>query len=473
MNRWIGYVAVITGLLVLAPGPDVCAATTSRQALYDKIDRVLVTVRYKAQMTYMGESEDIEGRVMGLSVGPDGLIIFDGTTLGTGAHFATDGTGMPRVGKPTSLTVTDWAGKTYEAEFIGVDQYSSIAFCRLPDSANNAIAPAVFDQVDLSLGDKVLVFWMLPENFQPRFQVTEATVTTVLTQPEKYYLLGELPPDFIMAPVVSQDGKLLGVVTPVTSAAGGYDGYSGGGTMSIPVGIMPVEQLKKILAAPPMPGDFKQGWMGISLQALDPEIASFWNITVPGGIIVSDVIPRSPAEKAGLKMGDFIVALDGKPLEVKKDAALPVFQKMVSEQGAGAKLDMTVLRPSDEKVDTLSLTLVLDRAPVAAGDAPSYEDKNFDVTVRDLVFADYNSRNLDPDKIKGVMVDKLEAGGWADIGGLDPGDIVMKINDQTVVSVKEAKDVFSQLEKDKGREVVFMVWRNNKTQFVNVKTHWE
>lgn len=472
MNRWIGYGAVIAGLLFLAPGPDVCAATSGRQALYDKIDRILVTVSYKAQMTYMGESEDIEGRVTGLSVGPDGLIIFDGTTLGTGTHFASGGTGMPRVEKPTSVTVTDWTDKTYDAEFIGVDQYSSIAFCRLPDSAKNAIATAVFDQVDLGLGDKVLVFWMLPESFQPRFQLIEAAVTAMLAQPEKYYLLGELLADFTMAPVVSQEGKLLGVVTPVTSAVSEYDPY-GGGMMSAPVGIMPVEQLRKILAAPPVPGDFKQGWMGISLQALDPEIASFWDITVSGGIIVSDIIARSPAEKAGLKAGDFIVALDGKPLEVKKDAALPVFQKMVSEQGAGAKLDLTVLRPSDEKVDTLFLTLVLDKAPVAAGDAPSYEDKNFDVTLRDLVFADYNNRNLDPDKIKGVMVDKREAGGWADIGGLDPGDIVMKINDQTVVSVKEAKEVFSRLEKDTGREVVFMVWRNNKTQFVNVKTHWK
>jgi S1-C subfamily serine protease len=472
MNRWIGFCAVVTGLLLLVPGPDVCAATVGRQALFDTIDRVLVTVRYKTQMTFMGESEDIEGRVMGLSVGPDGLIIFDGTTLGSGGHFAADGTGMPRVDKPTALTVTDWAGKTYEAEFIGVDQYSSIAFCRLPDSSKKAIATAVFDKANLELGDKVFVFWMLPDNYQPRFQMSEASITAMLTQPEKYYLLGELPPDFIMAPVVSQSGKLLGVVTPVTSSATEYDAY-GGGMTSNPIGIMPLDQLKKILAAPPTPGDFKQGWMGISLQALDPEIAAFWNITVPGGIIVSDVIPRSPAETAGLKTGDFIVALDDKPLEIKKESALPVFQKMVSGQGPGAKLNLTVLRPLDQNVDTLSLSLVLDKAPVAAGDAPSYEDQNFDVTVRDLVFADYNNRNLDPDKIKGVIVDKLEAGGWADVGGLDPGDIIMKINDRAVFSVKETKEAFTGLAKERGREVVFMVWRNNKTQFVNVKTHWE
>jgi len=470
MNNRIGrYGLGLLSLLVIAASS---LADTDHQALFDTIDRILVTVEYKSEMTFMGESEDIEDRVMGLSVGPDGLIIFDGSTLGTGVHFAADGTGMPRVEKPTSLTVTDWNGKKYDAQYIGVDQYSAIAFARLPDSARKAIPTATFDKADLKLGDEVFVFWMLPENYQPRFEMGETAVTAVLSQPEKYYLLGELPPNFIMAPVVSKDGKLLGVVTQVTSSGDAYGDY-GEGQNGIPIGLMPLDQLKKILSAPPEPGDFKQGWMGISLQALDPEIAAFWNLAVSGGIIVTDVIPRSPAEKAGLKTGDFIVALDGDPLAIKKESSLPVFQKMVSGKGAGAAMDLTVLRPADQTVDTLSISLVLDKAPVAAGDAPSYEDRRFDVTFRDLVFSDYNRRNLDPDKLKGVMVDKIETGGWADVGGLDPGDIVMKINDQTVTSVDETKAVFGRLEKEKGREVVFMVWRDNKTQFVNVKTHWE
>jgi serine protease Do len=460
------------GLLILLAGAVPSPAATDHQALFDKIDKVLVTVEYSSEMTFMGESEDIEERVVGLSVGPDGLIIFDGSTLGTGGHFAADGAGMPRVEKPTVVTVTDRNGKKYEAQYIGVDQYSSVAFARLPDSLKNTIPTAGFDKVDLKLGDEVFVFWMLPENYQPRFEMGKAAVTAVLSQPEKYYLLGELPGSFIMAPVVSAEGKLLGVVTPVTSANDAY-GEFGEGQNGIPIGLMPLDQLKKILAAPPTPGDFKQGWMGISLQALDPEIAAFWNLSVSGGIIVSDVIPGSPAEKAGLKTGDFVVAMDGDPLSIKKESSLPVFQKMVSGKGAGATLDLTVLRPSDQSVDTLAISLVLDKAPVAAGDAPSYKDRHFDVTFRDLVFADYNRRNLDPGKLKGVLVDKIEAGGWADVGGLDPDDIVMKINDQAVSSVEETKAVFARLEQEKGREVVFMVWRDNKTQFVNVKTHWE
>lgn len=472
MNNRIGISAVGFGLLALLSTAGPCPAETNPQALFDKIDRVLVTVDYKSQMTFMGESEDIEERVIGLSVGPDGLIIFDGSTLGTGLRFAADGSGAPRVEKPTSLTVTDWNGKKYEAQYIGVDQYSSIAFARLPDSVKKAIPTAAFEQADLKLGDEVYVFWMLPENYQPRFEMGEASITAVLSQPEKYYLLGELPATFVMAPVVSEEGKLLGVITPVMAGGDAFDDY-GQGQNGIPIGFMPLDQLKEILAAPPEPGDFKQGWMGISLQALDPDIAAFWNLTVPGGIIVSDVAPRSPAEKAGLKTGDFIVALDGAPLSIKKESSLPVFQKMVSGKGAGTKLDLTVLRPSDQSVDTLALSLTLDKTPVAAGDAPSYENRSFDVTFRDLVFADYNRRNLDPEKLKGVIVDKIEAGGWADVGGLDPDDIVMKINDQAVSSVEETKGVFDKLEKEKGREVVFMVWRDNKTQFVNVKTHWE
>ncbi len=240
-----------------------------------------------------------------------------------------------------------------------------------------------------------------------------------------------------------------------------------------PVGIMPLEQFKKLLATPPVPGEVRQGWLGIVMQALDPDIAAFWKIDVSGGVIVSDVIPRSPADRAGLKQGDFIVAIDGKPLEIKKESSLAIIQKMISERGAGASLNMTVIRPEEQKVETLAVVPVLEQAPTAAIDAPSIEDKNFDFTLRDMVFSDYNARDLDPDKIKGVIVDKLEPGGWAAVGGMYPGDIVVKIGEETVTSAAQSKDALAKLEKAKAKEVVFMVWRRNKTQFVNVKTHWE
>lgn len=475
MNRFSKFLPLMLLFVGLTAAPAVHAQGPGNvRALYDKIDRVLVSVEYKAEMTFMGQSEDIEGRVMGLAVEPQGTIIFDGTSLGEGAHSASDMFGGPRVEKPKSLKITDYKGDTYEAEYIGTDQFSSIAFCRLPDSVKDKVTPAVFSNVDLSLGDEIYVFWMLPKGYEPRFQMTSTVVTNVLTKPEKFYLTGELINDFIMAPVMTSTGRIVGVITPMLRNTGMSGAFDMGNAFGTPVGFMPVDRFLEMLAKPPAPDEFKRGWLGISLQALDPEIAAFWNVDVPGGVIVSDVVPNSPADNAGLKPEDFIVGVDDSPLDIKDDASLTVFQKMIADRGEGASMNMTVLRPEDDdKVDTLHLMAELTAMPTEPSDAPSYKDTNFDMTLRDLVFMDYNVRDLKPGEVEGVVVDKVESGGWAVVDGLRIGDIVMKINDQEVKSVDDAKAALGEIEKSKDRKAVFMIWRFNKTKFVNVKTHWE
>lgn len=473
MNKIRVLLPVLLPLAGLLTASIAYAQTTAdRQTLYDKIDRVLVSVEYTAEMTFMGQTDDIEGRVLGLSVEPQGTIIFDGTSLGVGAHGA-ELFGGPRVEKPKSLKITDYKGDTYEAEYIGTDQFSSIAFCRLPDSVKTRITPAAFSNVDMSLGDEIYVFWMLPKGYEPRFQMTSTVVTNVLTKPEKFYLTGELVGDFVMAPVITPAGRIVGVITPMSQTGGMGGPFDMGNAFGTPVGFMPVNRFLELLAKPPAPDEFKRGWLGISLQALDPEIASFWNIDVPGGVIVSDIVPNSPAAIAGLQPEDFIVQVDNAPLEIKDDASLTVFQKMIADRGEGADLDMTVLRPGDSVVDTLQITAVLTAMPTQPSDAPSYEDTSFDMTVRDLVFMDYNVRNLKPGEVQGVVVDKAESGGWAAVDGLNPGDIIMKINDREIKSVDDARAALEGIAKNKDRKAVFMIWRFNKTQFVNVKTHWE
>jgi S1-C subfamily serine protease len=474
MNKIIRYVVlvVVVAACVSASAKDK-SSSPDLGLLFDRMDRMLVVVEFKTSMSFMGQSEDIEERVLGLSVEPQGMIIFDGSALSTGGHPASEAVGGLRVEKPKAITVTDSQGNTYDAEYIGVDTYSLIAFCRLPDSVKTAIPAARFAKTDVKLGEQVYMFWMLPENFAPRFQMAATVITAVLTKPEAFYLTGELTGSFIASPVVSADGSLVGVVVPVTKSSARPSPYDLNGPADNPVGIMPLDRFQALLDKPPAPGEYKRGWLGISLQALDPDIAAFWNLTITGGVIVSEVVPHSPAEAAALQKGDFIVAVDDVPLDIKDDADLTVFQKMISELGAQGKMALTVIRPGDNRNDTLAITAVLGEMPVTAQDAPSYEDKDFDLTLRDLVFADFNIRDLDPGEVVGVIVDKEESGGWAAVGGIRPGDIITKINDRTVASVSESKPIFADLKQAKMRDVVFMVWRNHKTLFVNVKTHWK
>ncbi len=89
-----------------------------------------------------------------------------------------------------------------------------------------------------------------------------------------------------------------------------------------------------------------------------------------------------------------------------------------------------------------------------------------------MVFADYSFYNLDQDKFKGVVVKELENGGWASVGGIYPGDIIQSIDGNKVSDIEKSKKQLSDIEKTKPEEVIFFVWRNNKTLFVNIKTDW-
>ena len=101
--------------LIMALLPGIVIAARNGFDAFDDINQIMVTVEYKAEMTYMGSSDDIQGRVMGLSVGRDGLIIFDGTTLNYNNDYLAD-FGAPRLEKPKSLKVTDYKGNTYDAD---------------------------------------------------------------------------------------------------------------------------------------------------------------------------------------------------------------------------------------------------------------------------------------------------------------------------------------------------------------------
>jgi serine protease Do len=441
-----------------------------RREIYTRFNRALVAVEFKTEMTILGQTEDLEERVPGISIGEDGLILFDGSMLRMAPGLIASG---HRVEKPKVITIHTYDNKEYDADYIGLDNFTGIAFCRLPEKARDKVETVSFEKEELKVGSDVYIFWMLPDNFEPQFQMAHTEVTGILSKPEKYYLLGELISEFNLCPIITSSGKLVGLVVPVNSPARSSPfGNISGDPFENPMAIMRYDELKKLIDDPPVAGTSEQGWMGIALQALDPDVAKFWNVDVEGGIIVSEVIRNSPAEEAGLEAGDFLVSINGEPLEITKDANITVFQRMISDFGAGASIDLMVYRPGEETVDTINTALTLSKPPLPASEAPNYEDKDFELTVRELVFNDYNRRLLEPGEIEGVVVDKIDQGGWADVAGLFPGDIILKIDGRDVPDVEAAKGVFEQIREKKKKDVVFLIWRNNRTSFLNVKTHW-
>ena len=193
---------------------------------------------------------------------------------------------------------------------------------------------------------------------------------------------------------------------------------------------------------------------------------------ISGGIIVNNIISGSPAERAGLQVGDIVYRVDGNQVVVDKEDKLPLFQRLIAEFGPGATVELSVLRRSETADDTLTLTATLKETPLAASDAPTYEIEELEFKVRSLVFADYLFYNLQPDSFAGVVVSELKQGGPADVGGLRPGDIIQSIGSMPTTSLEEFQTAAEAVVMQQPREVIFFVWRYNKTLFINVKTDW-
>ena len=238
------------------------------------------------------------------------------------------------------------------------------------------------------------------------------------------------------------------------------------------LGVVTADRLVKLIADPPEKGKLDRGWLGITLQALTEDIAQFWNFDMSGGIIVNDVVNNSPADQAGLEIGDVIYEINGQQVEVDKEEMIPVFQRSIAEMGPGTAVEFSVIRLKDDQTDTLQLLATLQTSPLAATDAPEYENKALELTVRDLVFADYLFYNLDSETFSGVVVSELKQGGLADLEGLMIGDVIQRIGNNVVTLVEEVEPIMEEIEERKPEEIIFFVWRNNKTLFVNVKTNW-
>ena len=221
---------------------------------------------------------------------------------------------------------------------------------------------------------------------------------------------------------------VLGVFQDPASTNGDVSAFMESGIdYSMPLlGIITGERVNELIANPPRKGTIDRAWLGITLQALTEDIAEFLGINAEGGIIVNNIVPGSPADLCGLEVGDVIHEIAGQPVQVSREEELPVFQRAISQMGAGTSVEFAVYRPSDDKIDTLTMTAVLQAAPIAAADAADYEDEDLEFKVRDLVFADFMNFNVQQGEIEGAVVSELQRGGPANVAGLRLLDVIQR-----------------------------------------------
>lgn len=210
-------------------------------------------------------------------------------------------------------------------------------------------------------------------------------------------------------------------------------------------------------------------WLGAhGLQPLDPEVARYLKLEKQAGLVVSEVLENSPAEKGGLQTRDVILSLDGKPFPVLKPDQVLVtfFQREVSRRLPGDKIDLSVLRGTDQR----DINVVLEDAPRTPREAERKYFEKLGLTVREFTYADGVMRRLKWADHGGVIAHFVKANGPASTANLNTDDLIKEIDGVEIKTFDDAVKALEAIQNDASRtEFVLLVKRGGETAVLRVQ----
>jgi serine protease Do len=356
----------------------------------------------------------------------------------------------------------DAPGVQHDAKVIGSDQETDLAVIKI--DVDHALPTAKLGNSDgMQVGDWVLA---VGSPFGLQATVTAGIVSAkgrniVPNRQFQSFIQTDaaINPGNSGGPLVNMEGEVIGINTAILTDTNAYAGVG----FALPSNT--IAQVYNQLTGPEH--RVERGSIGIEFNAQEnPAIARVYG--VQNGITISSVVPNSPAERAGLKVGDTIVSVDGKPVKNGDELVADI-----AGRKPGSKVMLGYYR--NGKKDEAAVT-VADRAKLFAtrlgedeegGEESTPKQSKFGVTVRDLTpeMAD----RLNVPSGQGVVVQDVKPGSFADDVGLTRGDVILEINKQKVSSQADFDRIQSSLKS--GQDVVFLVrqrgaGRNDGTIFL-------
>lgn len=248
--------------------------------------------------------------------------------------------------------------------------------------------------------------------------------------------------------LVNAQAELVGINTAIFSTTGGYQGIGFA---------IPSNMAKNVMNSLIEHGKVVRGWLGVTIQNLTPELAKHFGIKSKEGVLVSDVMEKSPAEKGGMESGDLIIRYDGK--DVEDSVSL---RTMVAQTAPGTKVKVVVIRNEKEK----ELTIQIGELPENVATIGKEESSSLEgVTVQDISPDIREKLNL-PERITGIVVTGITPDSPVQ-GALRPGDIIREVNKQSITSVKEFKDIMSKIKEKE--DILMLVYRGGASIFITLK----
>lgn len=215
------------------------------------------------------------------------------------------------------------------------------------------------------------------------------------------------------------------------------------------------------------PGLVKKAWIGIDTQVISSDLAEALGIPGSKGVRVTRVHPGSSAETSGLKTGDLLLKLDGTVIPTSRPEESDVFASLIRQYRIGTEADLTIRRGADD----LTLKVKLDASPEGTSELADHESEALEFNARDIGQADRVAEKLSDD-FKGVLVTAITPAGWAALGGLSTGDMIVSIDGKSTDSIENLKTILADLEKNRRSPIVFFVRRGITTRYIELEPSW-
>ncbi len=453
----------------------------STERFYTQTAAKIATLEFTQEFVAGGQPQQTRSFTDAVVISEDGLVLVSGKVRFPQRGHRLSGGSLPEL---ASLILHFADGRKHQAKVLAFNDDLNLGVLRITDAKPGTRFPYATLKAPgrTPIGHTLRLMTLYSQEYGRSPVYSTTMIDSLLKSPQQVWSLSGVGSSLLGAALWNNRGEMIGVVAqvPMSPSAGRQVVPS----LSGPVGLSyerfkafiesslkfesTVEHIKNNEVAPRQGDDENAAWMGVMFQPLTRELAEHLEISPGGGVVISRVLPGSPAEEAGLSALDVLVEMGGERIAVHEQSDTPLFAQKVRNL-APQQIVLFTREEAGGKRTEIALTLAA--SPLSELHAGRSSNELFDLRVRELTLDTLLSQRMEPNET-GVVVDGVTRAGWAGLAGLNQGQIIQRINQHEVTDIASFKEAMDSIEQRRPAKVLFFIRYSRSTRFLVAEPNW-